>query len=315
MTVDPNWLLSTTAQSAAALVAIIGGLLVSRLVALNIEQGALDRRYSELQDRERLLREQRSEVARQAREIAYDWFRKSYVPKYVAVGGGELPPEEERVWFRGANKGDHDQWHRELGSEVSDAVVLLESTVTDITVSASELARQQPELRRIDRLVVQSWLEVRRDRERSALDRLTLGRRLRAPAVVDRQIERQDHHLERLTELDADLKAISAEGQLVLSHLWRLGKPAGVGWVIWALAAFALLGVVLPLSLQALRPVPGGPLTRAGVVVAFALGLSLVLMFIGQQWRALGAKKLDQDEARGRLRPSRAGTSPDDAGT
>jgi hypothetical protein len=29
ITVDPNWLLSTTAQSSAALVGIIGGLLVS----------------------------------------------------------------------------------------------------------------------------------------------------------------------------------------------------------------------------------------------------------------------------------------------
>jgi hypothetical protein len=40
---DPNWLLSTIAQSTAALVAIVGGFLVSRLLALITEAGS-DRR-------------------------------------------------------------------------------------------------------------------------------------------------------------------------------------------------------------------------------------------------------------------------------
>jgi hypothetical protein len=35
---DPNWLLSTTAQSGAALVAIVGGFLVSRLVTLRSDR-------------------------------------------------------------------------------------------------------------------------------------------------------------------------------------------------------------------------------------------------------------------------------------
>lgn len=46
--VDPNWLLSTEAQSAAALVAIIGGFLVSRLVSLSSEREGLRRRRREV---------------------------------------------------------------------------------------------------------------------------------------------------------------------------------------------------------------------------------------------------------------------------
>ena len=38
---DPNWLLSSVAQSTAALVAIIGGLIASRLITLSGERGLL----------------------------------------------------------------------------------------------------------------------------------------------------------------------------------------------------------------------------------------------------------------------------------
>ena len=38
---DPNWFLSTAAQSAAALVAIIGGFLVSRVITISSERGAM----------------------------------------------------------------------------------------------------------------------------------------------------------------------------------------------------------------------------------------------------------------------------------
>jgi hypothetical protein len=45
---DPNWLMSTAAQSAAAIVAIVGGFLVSRLIAANSEKAALRRRLQEV---------------------------------------------------------------------------------------------------------------------------------------------------------------------------------------------------------------------------------------------------------------------------
>jgi hypothetical protein len=50
-TTDPNWLLSSVAQSAAALVAIIGGFLVSRLVSLAVERNRLLERQRDLANR------------------------------------------------------------------------------------------------------------------------------------------------------------------------------------------------------------------------------------------------------------------------
>ena len=49
---DVNWLLSAITQSAAALIAIVGGLLVSRYVSLHAEQQGARRRADDLRRRQ-----------------------------------------------------------------------------------------------------------------------------------------------------------------------------------------------------------------------------------------------------------------------
>lgn len=50
---DPNWLLSSTAQSAAALVAIVGGFLAARVIAFNSDRDSVRRRLASTErDRE-----------------------------------------------------------------------------------------------------------------------------------------------------------------------------------------------------------------------------------------------------------------------
>lgn len=55
---DVNWLLSAITQSAAALIAIVGGLLVSRYVSLHAEQQGARRRADDLMRRESEANEQ-----------------------------------------------------------------------------------------------------------------------------------------------------------------------------------------------------------------------------------------------------------------
>ncbi len=47
--IDPNWLLSTCAQSAAALVAIIGGFIVSKLLGLSVERNSIKSKLRDIQ--------------------------------------------------------------------------------------------------------------------------------------------------------------------------------------------------------------------------------------------------------------------------
>ena len=55
--VDPDWLLSSTVQSAAVLVAIVGGFLVSRLVTLSERGAIIQQRADEHQDKLRQIKQ------------------------------------------------------------------------------------------------------------------------------------------------------------------------------------------------------------------------------------------------------------------
>jgi hypothetical protein len=54
---EPNWLLSTTTQSSAALVAIVGGFLLSRVLALAAERNGLALGEAQLSDEVKLASE------------------------------------------------------------------------------------------------------------------------------------------------------------------------------------------------------------------------------------------------------------------
>lgn len=73
-TADPNWLLSSTAQCGAALVAIVAGLLVSRLLGLRSERATHSRAAEQYRDRENKDREQRDSLQEQLeRQRALAW--------------------------------------------------------------------------------------------------------------------------------------------------------------------------------------------------------------------------------------------------
>src|SRR5690349_15864077 len=84
---DPNWLLSTTAQSAAALVAIIGGLLVSRLVGLAGERESLQRQLERSEAEEQLVAGRLSLIEAQVRSVARGFYIDSNIKRYIDAKG------------------------------------------------------------------------------------------------------------------------------------------------------------------------------------------------------------------------------------
>ncbi len=73
--------------------------------------------------------------------------------------------------------------------------------------------------------------------------------------------------------------------ELLQEHLDRLASPTGVGWAVLALAAFSILGIMFPLVVMAIHPVPEGVALRTFVVVAFMVGLAGVLASSGGSGR------------------------------
>jgi hypothetical protein len=86
--IDPDWLLSSTAQSAAVLVAIVGGFLVSRLVTLSAECGAIIQRRQR-QDRVRQIKQaEYNEIHADRLWVSREWFvdiHKDYPPLEMPI--------------------------------------------------------------------------------------------------------------------------------------------------------------------------------------------------------------------------------------
>ena len=71
---DPNWLLATMAQSAAAMVAVIGGFLVSRIITLSVERQSLDRRSRELEEKTAEVEAALCRARERRQAMSWDWF-------------------------------------------------------------------------------------------------------------------------------------------------------------------------------------------------------------------------------------------------
>ena len=104
---DPNWLLATMAQSAAALVAIIGGFLVSRVITLSTERRGLDRRVREMRESAEDKRKLLSDARQSRREVSWHVF-VDWAVEACARERGRAAPEQLAGdhWIRGVSEFD-----------------------------------------------------------------------------------------------------------------------------------------------------------------------------------------------------------------
>ena len=104
---DPNWLLATMAQSAAALVAIIGGFLVSRVITLSTERRGLDRRLREIWESAADKRNLLSEARQSRREVSWHVFVDLAVEDCARERGRSAPELlADDYWIRGVSDFD-----------------------------------------------------------------------------------------------------------------------------------------------------------------------------------------------------------------
>ena len=102
---EPSWLLATMAQSAAALVAIVGGFLVSRVLTLSSERQGLERRARELEQQTSNQAKRLQEARRRRSDVSWDRYVDLMAAKCAAryENNGSVSPEGlvERFWLRG----------------------------------------------------------------------------------------------------------------------------------------------------------------------------------------------------------------------
>ncbi len=312
-TTDPNWLLSSVAQSAAALVAIIGGFLVSRLVSLAVDRNRLLERQRDLTNRvsiqERRLDEAHSRrFARTVQDFVGDHLKEAVDSRgveevdalltWIPPGSSEeeMRPVAEDLLREVSEVFTTLQRHVENGGELSSEVEDLRSFGVEVP---SDYVSE-----RVYGSVATKMIEDRKKLARSrssfpSLDIPSIG--ITSPAVVGRRttfealaIQRQDRRIEE--ERSAAYEVESLEQQIAdVDEALRGLKTPDLTSTVWVLAYLAAVGIVLPVVFMALRPVPSERWARWLVVGAFASGLVLLLWHMMARIRGLGFTAVSED--------------------
>ena len=284
---EPSWLLATMAQSAAAVVAIVGGFLVSRVVALSSERQGLERRVRELEQqiRDRARRLQKARSRRQA--VSWEQFVSRAGEKCAEryEEQGSVSPEwlVDECWLQGVpTREEMLDLARRLIQTTQQASEFYERGGGRIDRSATD-----PQVYEIYRFVS----NARAERSRAAKEQAAREQPLRdflldvpavdlmmgGPTESDEMFVWKQTRYDKLIEAEREqqdrLSLLGRERDFVRTEAARVARPQGLWLAAWSFAYLTVVGVVVPVVGLAWRPVPSDLLSRRVLVFLFVTGL------------------------------------------
>lgn len=294
---DPSPFLSTIAATSAAMVAIVGGLLVARFVTIASEQEGAQRLLEDAQDRLSAARRREQE----AREQLHNWYIDDFFEAKViqAIGDGEHDIHALRK--RGSYSPLTDDELAVTIKEITDEFAVARSTLRELLAGSGDLG-DQPEWGDFKHLHPSlpdaSWDEVweaayegivRPPQPRAASHGLFGGLDYPGlsiavptpPEYVALDIQRRDalrNELARATQRVEDLDGERDRHQRSRDAIVR---PKGLGWGLIVLAFFTFVGVIIPIWLMSRAPKRLTAHFGEVVFWLFFAGLLALLIYMG----------------------------------
>ena len=285
---DPTALLSTLTQAAAVFVAIVGGFLVSRLVAISSERDGLKRRHKEAGDQQKHVRA----AYQEAHEYRL-WNSQKDFAGWVLEDVVGVPPESV----------DREALLNKIprGSSRDEMAPYLEHLITrvnEVTANVgTHLAAGDTSRLTLDDLEVRGLVvpEEERDLYRNIVDSIAIklprptptgyGLDLTMPQIVNptyvaADMRRLDESITREQELEARMHILETEVERLRSEIALTGRPVGVTPAIVILAVYSLLGIVAPVVVLTVHPATLASWKAWALVALFVVGLFAVLGYI-----------------------------------
>lgn len=313
---DVNWLLSALAQASAALIAIVGGLLVSRYVALHAEQQAARRRVEDLTRREQEAVFRHSE-SRHALDLHYiDEVLDSF-DVFEAIMEHDFDPTVANVLEAADEDGDDlDQELlaarlEELSSELQRALAEIYPLVPASKEHVSWADFKREHSFAIGHREAWEWMydqacDARRAEARKAEEEARSKTRygsmipgydtsdlLRNISIGNpqlsglRNVVSSQHEIAhvgslrgRVDQADAEVRAVQQERRLANETYEATRQPEGFGLALQVLSVLAILGMAAPVIIMGFGPVTLPPWARAVVIGGFLAGVTLLLRFL-----------------------------------
>ena len=310
---DPNPLLSTTATAAAALVAIVGGLLVSRVINLASERSGLEQRLADLRARltavqvrsdafeERLLRWDVREVLWEGR----NQFAKGGaldIEAMIDEAGVERTVEELRP-FVDEEAARYRAIREHLSPAFADGhpgvtlddlrednvLVIDREDETAYELAWDALEAENPKPRRRSDLFGMDYSAL--------LSASTINPDWRTVHAIRNTAEATEHATLRRDADDArhQVETLSVQIEQTELALARVARPDGVTGGLWVLGYMTVTGVLFPLGLMASGVESMDWRGATPVVVLFASGVGLLMAYVGVEvHRMTGAPASEQ---------------------
>ncbi len=287
---DPNWLFSSAAQSAAALVAIVGGFLVSRVIGILAERNAASTRLYGLFGRLEQAEHRHEEVVGELRNHDFqDWFielEDEVIEAKGSIAAGNLisshPPEG---WTQ-------DDFRSSLEQRLTDYRVAFETLEPSVTRGETfhELCQRlglEPHIR-ASRLWEYVFSAIQRGlpRDPTEFDSL-LGLQLTSAqtaatnaALEGQRAARRNDLANQRTEATYQLRDLNSQIDQTTAYLGSFVVPPDVWRGFWVLVYFSAVGIVWPLSVMAFEPQSVSPGLRGVTVVLFVSGLGALASYM-----------------------------------
>ena len=280
-------LLATLAQSSAAIVAIVGGFLVSRLVALSSEREGIRRQLRAAIDREALAKSEYEPIHHQRLENSKSQFYDAVLEKLIEAEGKEadLDALTEEHFGRGSSFEELRPYAEELNTIVTEVCKDVEAKIEPGDDRSLTLEDLQARGLNVDKGLTDLYEQV----VMHYADKLPRSYYLSSSLlsipymppgwVHEVDARRLDESIKAEHELRGQLMATENEIQRLKDELYRIGNPVGVVSAIWTLALLSLLGIVFPVVVMATEPRILSPFMKWLLVSSFIIGLIALLSY------------------------------------
>ena len=295
---DPNWLYSSTAQSAAAIVAIVGGFITSRLLGLSAERGTLQNEWAAKQSKLRTLQGQHDELGDELQRIEA-W--SGGLSRLWLLDYDETFPELASVMAKNRDLEDLDprivnEYYNNLRTTHEGVQAFLRVNGDIITHEDEDLSewlsRNALSAAGLDKELLQRAFrkvgDAKREQRKTAYQRMTES--LRVPigmSFSDHKltVDPKDKIEEQRTSLAAQIELLESEVLHLSGRLDAFSYPTSIWWGLGVLAYLAVGGVVVPLAMLP-ADVHHEALKRI-VLALFSSGVFALFLYIAVQMVAL----------------------------
>lgn len=309
---EPNWFLSTTVQSTAALVAITSGFLISRLISTLSEKSGHLHRLGELEKRRQITVDAIVVQRRRIQSQTNAWFfdekldeviksagtmdAKNLVSDFYASGYDESLTYAYAENMLNITKRAYKDISKIYGIKNPPP-----TTANELRGAGFQIQGYEEEV--IYEKVAEKIASLRN--VRGALNSLLV----QAPimdlgnVISSHEIRQHDAQIAKESDLLSSLTFIKAEIEFIESRLPSLTDPKRFIWGFIVLAYFAGIGIFYPLYYMTKNPVLAPANIRMNVYVGFLSGFIILLLYIADEVLKLRFDKFSIRFTAKRLRP------------